>query len=244
VRVDNKENISLHNGMINGVMAFAERFWNGGNAGTIKNENLPPGPLTTAGSRLVNFEEKMAVHRDRFHQDKMRWVANSQMEWQVQIDDNEPFLAYGGAVDLDAFCQAHHIIIGEQAMAKAQTVIVADKDMDIDVWIGFCTPARSNRNGYGIGEQGHWEGGCQCFVNGKEVLPPKLWEEPGKYAYHFNTWGKPEEEEPFTDEQLYWMRQPAQIHLNKGENQVEVRVPKTYQGLRWSFGFIPIYDSN
>ena len=55
-----------------------------------------------------------------------------------------------------------------------------------------------------------------------------------------DTWGKPEEEEPFTDEQLYWMRQPAQIHLNKGENQVEVRVPKTYQGLRWSFGFIPV----
>ena len=240
VRVDNKENISLHNGMINGVMAFAERFWNGGNAGAVENENLPPGPLTTAGSRLSNFEEKMTVHRERFHQDRMRWVANSQMEWNVQIDDNEPFLAYGGAVDLDAFCQAHHIIIGEQAMAKAQTVIVADKDMDIDVWIGFCTPARSNRNGYGIGEQGQWEGGCQCFVNGKEVLPPKLWEEPGKYAYHFNTWGKPEEEEPFTDEQLYWMRQPAQIHLNKGENQVEVRVPKTYQGLRWSFGFIPV----
>jgi hypothetical protein len=221
-------------------MAFAERFWNGGNAGAVENENLPPGPLTTVGSRLANFEEKMTVHRERFHQDRMRWVANSQMEWNVQIDDNEPFLAYGGAVDLDAFCQAHHIIIGEQALAKAQTVIVADQDMDVEVWLGFCTPARSNRNGYGIGEQGHWEGGCQCFVNGKEVLPPKLWEEPGKYAYHFNTWGKPEEEEPFTDEQLYWMRQPAQIHLNKGENQVEVRVPKTYQGLRWSFGFIPV----
>ena len=36
------------------------------------------------------------------------------------------------------------------------------------------------------------------------------------------------------------MRQPVQIHLNKGENQVEVRVPKTYQGLRWSFAFIPV----
>ena len=240
VRVDNKENISLHNGMINGMMAFAERYWTGGNAGEVENENLPTGPLTTAGSRLVNFEEKMAVHRDHFHKDKMRWVANSQMEWQVQIDDNESYLTYGGAVDLDAFCQVHHINVGEQALAKAQTVIIADRDMDIEAWIGFCTPARSNRNGYGIGEQGRWEGGCQCFVNGREVLPPKPWKEPGAYDYHFNTWGKLEEEEPYTNEQFYWMRQPARIHLNKGENQVEIRIPKTYNGLRWSFAFIPM----
>ena len=240
VRVDKKENIALHNGMINGMMAFAERFWDGGNAGEIENENLPTGPLTKAGSRLANFEEKMAIHRDRFHKNKMRWVANSQMEWQVRIDDNEPLLAYGGVVDLDAFCQEHHISIGETASAVAQTVIVAEYDMDIEAWIGFCTPARSNRNGYGIGQQNHWEGGCQCFVNGEEILPPKSWEEPGKYNYHFNTWAKPEEEEPYTDEQFYWMRQPAHIHLNKGENQVEIRVPKTYNGLRWSFAFIPI----
>ena len=240
VRVDKKENIAPHNGMINGMMAFAERFWNGGNAGEIENENLPTGPLTKAGSRLANFEEKMAIHRDRFHKNKMRWVANSQMEWQVRIDDNEPLLAYGGVVDLDAFCQEHHISIGETASAVAQTVIVAEYDMDIEAWIGFCTPARSNRNGYGIGQQNHWEGGCQCFVNGEEILPPKSWEEPGKYNYHFNTWAKPEEEEPYTDEQFYWMRQPAHIHLNKGENQVEIRVPKTYNGLRWSFAFIPI----
>ena len=240
VRVDQKNNIALHNGMINGMMAFAERYWNGGNAGLVENENLPPGPLTEAGSRLANFEEKMAVHRDRFHKDKMRWVCNSQIEWEVQIDANKLFYAYGGAVDLDAFCQVHHINVGEKALAKAQTVIVAEKEMDIEAWIGFCTPARSNRNGYGIGEQGRWEGGCQCFVNGKEILPSKPWQEPGKYDYHFNTWGKPEEEEPFTNEQLYWMRQPAQIHLNKGENQVEIRVPKTYNGLRWSFAFIPV----
>ena len=49
VRVDKKENIALHNGMINGMMAFAERFWNGGNAGEVENENLLPDPSTEAG---------------------------------------------------------------------------------------------------------------------------------------------------------------------------------------------------
>ena len=227
VRVDNKENIALQNGMANGMMAFAERFWNGGN-------------MEEAGSRLADFEKKLAFHRDRFHKNKMRWVANTQMKWQVKIDGNEAFEAIGGAVDLDAFCQVHQIVTGDTALAVAQTVLIAEREMDIEAWIGFCTPARSNRNGYGIGAQGHWEGGCQCFVNDTEILPPLPWNESGKYNYYFNTWGKPEEEEPFTDEQLYWMRQPAKLHLTKGENHVEIRVPKTYKGLRWSFAFIPV----
>lgn len=240
VRVDDKTRISLHNGMINGMMAYSERFWNGGNAGEVEMENLAPGPLTTAGSRLANFEEKMAIHRDRFHKGKMRWVANSQIKWEVQIDENKTYTTYGGAVDLDAFCQLHNIATGETAVAKASTVIFADKEMDIEAWIGFDTPARSNRNGYGIGKQGRWEGNSQCFVNGKEILPPTQWNEPGKYDYHFNTWGRTEEEQPYTDEQFYWMRKPAKVHLKKGENKVEFVVPKTYQGLRWSFAFIPV----
>ncbi len=240
VRVDDKENIALHNGMANGMMAFAERFWNGGNAGEIANENLPTGPLTAAGSRLANFEEKMALHRDRYHKGKMRWVANSQIEWQVKVDENEPFTAFGGTVDLDAFCLSHQLQTGDTALAVAQTVIFAERDMDVEAWIGFDVPARSNRNGYGIGKQGQWEGGGQCFVNGEEILPPNNWDEPGKYDYRFNTWGKPEEEEPFTDEQLYWMREPAKIHLSQGVNRVEIKTPKTYKGLRWSFSFIPV----
>ena len=240
VRVDKKENIALHNGMINGMMAFAERFWKGGNAGEVVNENLPPSPHTEAGMNLAAFEKKMAAHRDHFHRGKMLWSANSQILWQVQIDDNEPVEAFGGVVDLDAFCQAYAINVGDTAMATAQAIVFADRETDIEAWIGFCTPARSNRNGYGIGEQGQWEGGCQCFVNGKEILPSQSWQEPGKYNYHFNTWGKPEEEQPFTDEQLYWMRQPVKIHLRKGANLIEMKTPKTYTGLRWSFAFIPV----
>ena len=240
VRVDDKENIALHNGMINGVMAFSERFWNGGNAGEIANENLPSGPYSVAGSRLANFEEKMKFHRDRFHKEKMLWVANSEMEWQVRIDGNAYRKAFGGAVDLDAFCKQYEIKTADTALATAWTTIVAENDMDILAWIGFDTPARSNRNGYGIGAQHHWEGNGLCFVNGKEILPVIEWQEPGKYDYHFNTWASPQEEEPYTNEQFYWMREPARIHLKKGENLVEILAPKTFQGLRWSFAFIPV----
>ena len=172
--------------------------------------------------------------------ENMRWVANSEIEWQVSIDTNTSHTAFGGAVDLDAFCRQYGITTNDTASATAQTIIIADNDMDIQAWIGFDTPARSNRNGYGIGEQGQWEGGSQCLVNGAEIKPATQWQEPGKYNYHYNTWMRPEEEEPYTDEQLYWMREPAQIHLKKGENLIEIVAPKTYQGLRWSFAFIPV----
>lgn len=47
------------------IMAFAERYWRGGSAGTMENaDDLHP--LTTEGSRLANFEERMAVHQRRY----------------------------------------------------------------------------------------------------------------------------------------------------------------------------------
>ena len=61
-----------HDELPKAVMALSERYWRGGSAGDVRNDNLIPDSLTPAGSRLANFEEKMALHRDRFHKDKMR----------------------------------------------------------------------------------------------------------------------------------------------------------------------------
>ena len=49
------------------LMAFSERYWNGGDAGEGTVENALPDALSTAGTRLANFLEKMAVHYVRFH---------------------------------------------------------------------------------------------------------------------------------------------------------------------------------
>ena len=48
------------------LMAFSERYWRGGNAGEVSVENALPNALSTAGTRLANFREKVAVHRIRF----------------------------------------------------------------------------------------------------------------------------------------------------------------------------------
>ena len=47
------------------IMAFAERYWRGGSAGLMENADGFH-PLTTAGTRLANFEERMAVHQRRY----------------------------------------------------------------------------------------------------------------------------------------------------------------------------------
>ena len=49
------------------LMAFSERFWRGGSAGKVTNSEGLPDTLSEAGSRLANFKEKVAVHRERFH---------------------------------------------------------------------------------------------------------------------------------------------------------------------------------
>ena len=49
------------------LMAFSERFWRGGSAGKVTNNEGLPDTLSEAGSRLANFKEKVAVHRERFH---------------------------------------------------------------------------------------------------------------------------------------------------------------------------------
>ena len=50
---------------VEAIMAFAERYWRGGDAG--ENEG---GALCPAGSRLANFKERMEIHKTRFHNKK------------------------------------------------------------------------------------------------------------------------------------------------------------------------------
>ena len=49
------------------MMAFSERYWRGGDAGEGVFDNALPEALSTAGTRLANFKEKMEVHRQRYH---------------------------------------------------------------------------------------------------------------------------------------------------------------------------------
>ena len=226
VRVADKTRIALHNGMINGMMTFAERFWEGGE-GTLE--------------ELVAFEDKMAYHKDQVLKDyDVRWAPNIQTSWKIKIGDNEPLTARGGAIDVDDLCRKNSIHVQDSLSAWAFTTLYSEEETTIEAWVGFEAAARSNRISGGIGPQGKWENKGRLFVNENEIFPSQSWNEPEKYAFHFNTWAKPEEEFPYTDEQFYWMREPVKINLKKGNNEIKLYIPKTFKGQRWSFAFIKL----
>ena len=228
VRVDDKTRISLHNGMINGMMVYAERFWNGGEG---------------SWDELSEFEDKMSYHKSHIVKNHdVRWHPNATTAWKIKIEGNDTLYARGGAVDVNDLCTENSITVGDTVSAWAFTNINSECDTTIKVWVGFEAAARSNRISGGIGPQGKWENQGRLFVNDKEYFPAQKWNEPEKYEFHFNTWHKPEEELPYTDEQFYWMREPLSIDLKQGDNEIKLYIPKTFRGQRWSFGFLKVTE--
>lgn len=248
VRVTDKSRLMPHNGVLGGVMAFSERFWCGGNVGHNGSENLMPDPKSEAGIALKDFETRLAYHHNNYFKNQMYWTPNSDIEWIV----SEPIAmgvdttnlkwhkAWGGVIDVEEFAKKYNCTQSDSMDLWAKTKIDANADTTIKVWFGFEVCARSNRIGNGIPLTDQWDCGGKIWVNGKELQPNKDWVEPGKYKYHFHTWHKPQEEEPFTDEQFYWMREPIEIKLAKGNNNIELYAPKRFQGQRWTFSFMPI----
>ena len=281
VRCDDKSRIFPHNGMPEGLLGYAESGWVGGDRYGCENPMLMPQGGTLAHEKLVEFEEKMKVHRDMFLTDwNVRWVANAHISWNVEIlaqratpvavshistenamnnDAYETVVktkAWGGCVDLSTMCKSMGIINEKWGLvddtlngleARLTTEIYVERDTVITAWVGFDSPARSNRRSDGIGQQGKWECGARVFVrhgaaSGQEVFPARPWNEPGKYRYHHNTWHKDPNELPYTDEQLFWMREPAKVPLKAGWNTIEIRVPRIELARTWISAFVPLNE--
>lgn len=218
-RAADKSKIELHSGLFSGMLSYSELTWRGED------------PLTRD---FGAFEERMMHHATR---ESFYYAPTDNIAWSIKIGDTT-VNTRGGAVDLGLLCGANGIKVEAQMLATATTTIHCDVDTVICAWIGFETPARSNRISSGIGQQGEWENNGVITVNGVAIAPP-VWNEPGAYAYHFHTWHTPENEIPYTDEQFYWMREPRTITLHKGNNTIVMTVPKTFEGQPWNFGFVP-----
>ena len=267
VRCEDKSRIFPHNGMPEGLLGFAESGWVGGDRYGCENPTLMPQAGTLAYDKLVEFEKKIAIHRDMFLTDwNVRWVANAHIPWNVQILAQEVNEArgeakvlvdtkvWGGCVDLSAMCKSMGIINEKWALvddgltgleARLTTEIYVERDTVITAWVGFDSPARSNRRSDGIGEQGMWECGARVFVTHEtcpvqEILPAQPWNEPGKYRYHHNTWHRDPNELPYTDEQFFWMRDPASVPLKAGWNTIEICVPRIELARTWIAAFVPL----
>lgn len=249
VRSDDKTRIFPHNGMPEGLLGFAQGCWGGGEGYGWNNPNLYPSPGTYAYEALTDFEKKIAAHRDSFLKRwNVRWVANASIPWKIRISPPEgsnclpvDTEAWGGCIDLNELCRVNGIKTGaERIEVSLSTEIHAERDTVITAWVGFDSPARSNRMSDGIGKSGRWECSARVFCEGTEIFPPKPWNEPEKYRYHYPTWHKEANEIPYTDEQFFWMREPAEIPLKAGWNTVHMTCPRVFDAAIWIAAFVPL----
>lgn len=251
VRIGDKNLISTYNGLVNGFAAFSESFWCGGKRLPLSEENLVPAPGTEWYEKLVDFEQRLAAHRDNFLYDwNMRWVANASIPWQVTLpqlrgtamNDMKWTKAWGGVVDMQAICQKNGVELLPTMDAWMTTEVYAEKDTVITAWVGFDSPDRADRMSDGIGYQGYWEAQGRLFVGNQEIFPAKPWNEPGKHRYHEHTWhNRGPEETPYTDEQFSWVREPARIPLKAGWNPIKIYCPRVFPNKNnWMITFIPV----
>ena len=250
VRLASEEQLFPINGMPLVMLPFAERAWVGGKGYGLTYDMLVPGPENQGHHDLIAFEKKLAYHRDHQFKDvDCHWVANAHIPWQVtipeakgaKIEDMKWVKAYGGSVNLHALAKANEGNTGKSRIAYLKTEIYSDTDREIRAWVSLETPSRSTRRSAGIGEQGEWETGGKVTINGEPVVPPTPWNEPGMYSYHFSTYKYADIQNlAWTNEQLFWMREPAKIKLNKGWNTLLIEAPLHYSTPFWYVSFSPV----
>lgn len=246
IRVDDKSRIFPHNGMPEGLLSFSQSSWGGGKGHDWDNLYLYPPKGSQAHEDLTDFEKKISFHRDMFLKDwDMRWVANASIPWKTKISGKEfedvEAQAWGGCIDLNELCRVNGITPGKDRIeVEMCTEIHVEKDTVITAWVGFDSPARSNRMSDGIGEQGKWECSARVFAEDEEVFPAAPWNEPGMYRYHYPTWHKAPNEQPYTDEQFFWTREPARIPLKAGWNKVSLHCPRVFNAAIWIAAFVPV----
>lgn len=244
VRVADKDLTAIHNGLAGSIMAFGERAWYGNrNNGIepVRHGTIIPAPSDPWMKQFDTFQAKMAAHRDSYlGPDLSYWAPIHANEWLVEVNGDSihaEFTAYGDVLDLDALCKSHDVPVGKDVECRITRTINSPADTVQYFKIGFEAPARSNRNSDGIARQGEWPNYGTITVNGNRIAPP-AWNEPEAYRYHYNTWARLEEELPYTDEQLYWMRAAIPVKLKKGKNTVTMTVKRHFQGQHFQASFI------
>lgn len=260
--------------MPEGLLSFAESSWKGGDGYGWHNPNLLPPAGSYAHDCLLQFEEKLTRHRDAFLQAwDVRWVANTHIPWKATLYDADGQTlvsnteAWSGCIDLNALCKANGVQPGNEPITvELSTEITVERDTLIRAWVGFDSPARSNRMSDGIGQQGHWGNNARVFISQdgstandlaassgssalstvasaatyNEIFPAKPWNEPGQYRFHYPTWHKAPNEMPYTDEQFFWTREPALIPLKAGTNTITLICPRVFNAPIWIAAFVPL----
>lgn len=262
-KVDNKEWIPGFCAMWPGMMAMAERSWIGGGA---NGDSLPlsmPSTNTEAGKAYMLFENRMQKLRNSIFKDEdfPMWK-ESGMEWNIvgpvakeqaestgkdiragKMDEHSPAKAYCANLYFRTRPDTGYLGMFMKARPGstvwASTTIKVKKAGKYPFMIGFDAPARSNRRWTGVPKNGEWsQTGTRIWINGKEVRNPRVYSNAGKFAHAGNAWNF---EQPLDKEEIWWVQEPTELQLEKGENTIIIEQPYIGEHHSWGISFIPLF---
>ncbi len=261
--VHDEYDILRHNPVYPGILTYSEISWTGQKK-DIGDKYLARFPergdeLFTA---FCDFEDRLIAHREKYFAGKpFPYVKQTNIEWKVigpiahygdvdaqfAVEDDflETYLidstAYswqgpfiGGTIHLSHFFGYPSYFLREVGTYYAFTRLWSPKVQTIDVWIGFHDWSRSGgRRGGPFPQRGEWHNTHpKVWVNGELIAAPE-WNNPGLAR---NT-----EEIPFSDEN-YFFREPSSIHLQKGWNEVLLKIPVNKNTWKRMFTFVPLQE--
>ena len=267
IRVGDKSLIPLHSAQWPGLCAMAERAWIGGAA---DGDALPadmPAPDTEAAKAFCLFEKRMDdMRRTVFNGEHFPYWPEHALEWTLvkpvpesQKDEVRAKVLSGKLEELDTrpayganlYFRAKPCVgcIGMFSQLKpgnctwAVTHIRAEKAGSAPFMIGFDAPARSSRRYSGVPLAGEWsQCGTRIWLNGVEIKNPQTYKLAGKNHYPRDTWSHPANEDPLTDDDVWWARKPTMLPLKAGDNVIVVEQPYVGEFQSWGVSLIPLFN--
>ncbi|TPE43906.1 family 20 glycosylhydrolase [Pontibacter mangrovi] len=255
--VHRQEDVLLMNPVYPGMLAFAERSWQGG--GHEKWIANIPADQPERVQEFREFENRLLDQRQSYFQNMpFPYAAQAAMNWKLfgpyknkgdmtasfaperkSFKGKKPAAeAVGGTVVLRHFW--HPLVAGVLEKPEENTTWYATSRFwsDVDTtgffWVGFQNLSRSYNSDSPAA--GTWDDrGSAVYLNGQLIAPPR-WKRPGQ---------KGNSEVPLLDEG-YEFRAPVAAPVKKGWNTVLVKLPvgsfkgKDWQNpLKWMFTFVP-----
>ncbi len=273
VNVQEESTTERYNFLYPAIITFAERSWRGNKEKLPEYLGILLDSEIESYSKFKEFETRLLHHRDIISLTLFfPYVKQSQLKWKIfgpfsretfqssyeppcqetlenlaEKDDTiQIFETRGATLNLANRNKTRSLFSDiKKGIAYGFTNIHSKKEQFCNVWIGFETPIRSNREYRGIPENQKWDpNGGEIWLNGLPLDPP-YWENAGKFNhYRVPSWKWPHHEVQYIDEEFYWVRKPYRLHLKEGWNKVQVKIVKSYRRQNWTFTFIPLQFEN
>ena len=260
--LENGDDVMKMNPVYPGMLAFAERSWQGGgSAGWTAIIGKPESEGTIA---FAEFENRLLDQKKQYFEGlDFNYQKQADLVWDIYgpfdnrgeltkffspetkkfnpLKEKPTYKATGGTLVMRHWWAP--LISGiiedpkENTTWYAQTKIWSDEDKEQDFWIGFNNFSRSmNTDSPTVGTWNNLN--SSIWVNNELVNPP-LWKRPAQ---------KGNLEIPLIDEG-YEFREPTMIPLKKGWNTVNIKLPVgSFKGLnwqnpvKWMFTFVPVTE--